>query len=168
MLPLMRLVENGQEHRIRDLIPTIADQVGLTTEQREAMLPSGQQTILSNRVGWAKTYLKKAGLLSNATRGSVRITELGLRVLAESPQQIDVAFLRNFEPFEEFIRTTSIEPAAPTTTSITDTPEEDIEAAYGRLRDALVDDVLDRMKTSSPSFLRRWTSTFLRMRTFDQ
>ena len=65
MLPLLKLVSDGQEHKYRDIIETLATEFEVTDEERKELLASGNQAIFDNRVGWAKTYLKKAGLLDS-------------------------------------------------------------------------------------------------------
>ena len=63
MLPLLKYAEDKKEHHIRDAIEGLADEFNLTEEERKEHLPSGLQAIFNNRVAWANTYLKKAGLL---------------------------------------------------------------------------------------------------------
>jgi restriction system protein len=63
MLPLLRLAADGQEHRFRDVIEQLAAEFGLTEVERAELLPSGTQPLFDNRVAWARTYLKQAGLL---------------------------------------------------------------------------------------------------------
>ena len=75
MLPVLELLADGRDHRLRDLTKAVADRFGLTEPERTESLPSGQQTVITNRIAWAKTYLKKAGLLENPARGMVRITD---------------------------------------------------------------------------------------------
>ena len=41
------------------------NQFNLTEEEQHELLPSGKQAIFDNRVGWARTHLKKAGLLES-------------------------------------------------------------------------------------------------------
>jgi len=62
MLPLLKYLGDGNEHHIRETIEALAQQFGLTPEERKDILPSGQQFTFDNRVGWARTYMKKAGL----------------------------------------------------------------------------------------------------------
>jgi restriction system protein len=152
MLPLLRAVTDGQDHVLRDLIGQLADQVGLTTEERQELLPSGQQTVVNNRVQWAKTYLKKAGLLTQPSRGIIRITPEGQTVLARKPDQIDTAFLKQYPAFLSFYK--QVQPAQETTPT-PETPEEALEAAHLTLRSALADELLERLKTSSPGFFER-------------
>lgn len=74
MLPLLEILADGQQHRIPAVVSQLADHFGLSEAERAQRLPSGQQRVISNRVGWAKTYLKKAGLLTNPTRGTICIS----------------------------------------------------------------------------------------------
>lgn len=78
MKPLLETVSDGREQATRELTEHLADQFELTEEERQERLPSGQQTYLSNRVGWGKTYLVKAGLLESPRRGFVRISDEGM------------------------------------------------------------------------------------------
>ena len=73
MLPV--LIESAEgEIRIGDVVERIAQKLGLTPEERAELLPSGVQSLFSNRVHWAKTYLGKAGLIESTRRGHFRIT----------------------------------------------------------------------------------------------
>ncbi len=101
-LPLLRALADGRDHRIGDLYQSLADEFGLTAEERSAKLPSGQQPVFHNRVGWAKTHLKAAGLLENPIRGTVRITKAGQELLATNLQKITKNRLLEFPGFLEF------------------------------------------------------------------
>jgi len=102
MLPLLKLLKDGQERTLRQCIDALANQFGLSKEERAQLLPSGQQPVFDNRVGWARTYLKKAGLLESPQRGTVRITPRGRNVLSQGSSRIDVEFLMQFEEFKTF------------------------------------------------------------------
>ena len=102
MLPLLKFLENKIEHSIRETIDSLADQFDLSEEERRELLPSGQQAIFSNRIGWARIHLKKAVLLEPTRRGYFKITKRGLSVLNKSPQNINIKFLNQFEEFKKF------------------------------------------------------------------
>jgi restriction system protein len=155
MLPLLRAVADGQEHSIRDLTRQLADDFGLTDSERQEPLPSGQQTVLSNRVSWAKTYLKKAGLIVQPNRGRVRITPDGKAALAKDPGEIDNEFLSQFPGFLPFFSKTTEASATPPETAKAETPEEALEASYEALHASLADELLERLKTCSPRFFER-------------
>jgi len=158
MLPLLKLTSDGGEHQIREAISTLADQFKLTEAERKEMLPSGIGGIFDNRVGWARTYLKKAGLLHYPKRGYFQITERGRTVIGQNPRRIDVAFLRQFPEFLEFHspkRSTDEEAIAEMPEEPTGTPEELLASGYLKLRKELESDLLTRVKSCSPDFFER-------------
>src|SRR3989344_7899021 len=101
MLPLLKLAGDKKEHSIREAIDHIADLFGLTEDNRKEVLPSGKSYIIDNRVGWARTYLKKTGLLEDTRRSHFQITEEVLKTLANSPTEINIKFLQQFSGFNE-------------------------------------------------------------------
>ncbi len=102
MLPLLKFSGDKKEHTTRDVTNQIANFFSLTENEKKELLSSGQQTIIYNRVGWARTYLKKSGLLESTKRGYFRITKRGLEVLEQNPSQINVKFLEQFPEFTQF------------------------------------------------------------------
>jgi restriction system protein len=102
MLPLLKIAADGKEHTKREALSQLAEQFGLTEEDRKVLLPSGNQEVFDNRLGWARTYLKKAGLIQYIQRGHFQITDRGKSVLGQNPAVINVAFLRQFPEFLEF------------------------------------------------------------------
>ena len=102
MLPVLRHCAE-KVWSMRELIDRIADDLGLTPEEREQRLPKGGSTIIGNRVHWAKTYLKQAGLLSQPKRAMVDITPRGREVLADNPSKIGPALLQQFDEFRPFL-----------------------------------------------------------------
>ncbi len=85
MLPLLRYSSDGKEHQVKDAAQQLAHDFQLTAEEQAEFLPSGQQPVLINRISWARTYMKKAGLLMTPGRGYFQITERGRSVLQENP-----------------------------------------------------------------------------------
>jgi len=159
MLPLLRLVSDKQEYKYRDLIEKLAIEFDVTDEERKELLASGNQAIFDNRVGWAKTYLKKAGLLDSPKRATFVITELGLHTLDKKPDRIDAKYLRQFPAFLEFIHAGRNdnendeeiilhEPTA-------QTPEENLDRAYQRIRKSLAAELLNNVLELSPTFFER-------------
>lgn len=158
MLPLLRFLYDGEEHSIGPLLDSLAEDFNLSMEERQQLLGSGQQTVLQNRAGWARTYLKKAGLIESTRRGYFRITERGQSVLASKPPRIDGKFL---EQFPEFVAFKELRHERSDETSVTvamlneATPEEALDEAYWRLRLDLEAELLDQVKSASPSFFER-------------
>lgn len=155
MLPVLDAIADGAEHHIRDVTKVVADHFCLSDDERTVQLPSGQQSVIANRVAWAKTYLKNAGLLENTRRGVVRISASGKSVLVKRPQRIDTAFLRQFEGLSEFLKKSRPAMASGESTTVNATPEEALEESYSALRNALAVDLIDRVKSCSPQFFER-------------
>lgn len=158
MLPFLRFLSDGTEHSLREAEDSLAQHFKLTDNERAQLLPSGQQGIFKNRVGWARTYLKKASLLTAPKRGTFKISPRGLEVLTTNPVRIDVKFLKQFPEFVEFQEVskpggTAAQPSdAPDTNA---TPEEAIEAAYQGLREQLAAELIARILGCSPTFFEQ-------------
>jgi len=163
MLPLLQLLSDGKEWRMRDVTETLANRFQLTQQEREEMLPSGQQTLFSNRVGWAKTHLKGAGLISNPSRGKVSLSEEGRAVLAAQPQAINCRFLRQFPSYLELVgraRSDEAAEAAEVESSLADTesiqtPLELMDESFHALRRATADELLVKLRECSPGFFEK-------------
>ena len=158
MLPLLQFLSDGKEHNIGEVVDSLAEQFHLSPDEREQLLGSGQQTVIRNRAGWARTYLKKAGLIESTRRGYFRISERGRSVLATKPKRIDVKFLEQFPEFVAFrdLRHEQAEDKPETLPAGAEaTPEEALDAAYQRLRIDLESELLEQVKAASPAFFER-------------
>ncbi|MFQ5586693.1 MAG: winged helix-turn-helix domain-containing protein, partial [Thermodesulfobacteriota bacterium] len=103
MLPLLRFAaQKGIETSTSEAVETLAKELGLTEHDLKEMLPSGIQSTFVNRVGWASTYMKKAGLLESTRRGFYQITERGKDLLKKQPKAINVKLLKQYPEFLEF------------------------------------------------------------------
>lgn len=161
MLPLLRLAGDRQEHSIRETYDAIANLFQLSDEGRRQPLPSRRQPIFENRVGWARTYLTKAGLLESTRRAHFKITPLGLEVLSQDRPAIDVQFLKQFPAFVEFTKIRKDgdderdQQADVEGTDPSRTPQELLEYGYQRIRHDLIQEVLSHAKQCSPTFFER-------------
>lgn len=158
MLPFLKHLGDGNEHTLRDAEEALAAHFKLTPSERAELLPSGQQGIFKNRIGWARTYLKKAALLESPKRAVFKITDRGLQALATNPPRIDAKFLEQWPEFIEF-RDISKPGAEPTQAAelplAKTTPEESIELAYQGLREQLAQELLSRILSCSPTFFEQ-------------
>lgn len=155
MLPLLRLISDGAEHSLEECESQLANQFNQTPEDLALKLPSGRQAVFENRLGWARTYLKKAGLLEAPSQGKIRITQQGSDVLKEQLSYIDVKFLDRFPAFLEFRKAQSKPKEINSESDPEDTPEETLEEAYQTLRASLAQDLLNRVKSCSPKFFEK-------------
>jgi restriction system protein len=159
MLPLLRFAADGNDHTTREAVEVLATEFQLTPAERNELLASGQQAIFNNRVGWANSYLKKAGLLESPRRGALRITARGKQILGDNPARIDVKYLERFPEFIEFRDVSRNNRETTTTESVAiateQTPEEALELAHQSLRLNLAQDILSRILLCSPTFFER-------------
>lgn len=155
-LPLLKFFADGKDHGFHETIEALAKEFKLSEQERRKMLPSGKQEVFDNRIGWSRTYLKKAGLIEAPVKGVHRITDRGLDVLKKKPQRIDVNFLLQFKEFQEFRALRHPKSEETSELEANDkTPEESLEIAYQRIRDDLAAELLQRLKTCSPAFFER-------------
>ena len=160
MLPLLEVLSDGNEWRMRDATEALAIRFALTQQEREEMLPSGQQTLFNNRVGWAKTHLKGAGLISNPNRGKVTLSDEGRRVLATHPESINCRFLRQYPSYLDLVaRSRPVEQGQSGVGERADesaqTPLELMDESYQALRAATADELLLKLRECTPGFFEK-------------
>jgi restriction system protein len=156
MFPILRLAGDKQEHSLAEAIDRLGIEFKLTDGERRELLPSGRQSKFDNRVGWALTYLKKAGLLESTARGRFRITNRGVEVLSRSkPEDIRTKFLRQYPEFVQFQAASRPEIGGEEKEELEQTPEERLESSYQALRRELAGELLDRVRKCSPKFFEK-------------
>lgn len=161
MLPVLRISAEGVT-RMADVAERVADELNLSPEERERLLPSGRQRVLHNRLHWAKFYMGKAGLIATPARGRFVASEKGRRLLATAPARVDLAMLLQEPEFREFYRNEgqdreddAVAVPAEERPSATATPEEQIDTAHASLMAALRDELLQRILANSPAFFEQ-------------
>lgn len=157
MRPVLETTKDGEIHT-RDIILRLAEKYKLTDEELNELLPSGKQTRFSNRVGWARAYLKQAMLVKATRRGYIEITERGKEVLNDSQAEINARYLRQFEEFESFrARTKSDDDTEEQDTSFDEsiTPDETLRKTYTKLNNTLAAELLEQVRNASPAFFER-------------
>jgi restriction system protein len=161
MLPLLRLVGDGSDHAMRELVAALTAEFQLSEAELVQLLPSGMQGVFGNRIGWARTYLKQAGLIEAVRRGIIRVTERGKTVLARNLSRIDNVVLEEFPEFRDFKSRTRARDTdhaeeqatgAVAALDVTLTPDEQIRNGYRALRANLASEILDRVLKASPAF----------------
>lgn len=159
MLPLLKFASDEKIHTLTEAVANIAELFHLTEEEKQQMLPSGLQTVIFNRVGWARTYLKKAGLLEDPKRANFRITKRGLELLQENITEINTKYLNRFEEFVAF-RNKKNENSKNKNiineeTESNITPEESIEFGFQKLKESVSEDIITKIKECTPGFFER-------------
>ena len=166
MLPILKLVIDGQVHNIQDTIIDLAKQLNLSEDDLNEWLPSKSQKKFYNRVYWAKAHLKMAGVIENISKGQFKITTRGKEILNENPSFINVKYLTNkFEDYKNLISgyrkkndNKSVFTNQENETDDLDlnqTPEEQIELGYQKIRASLQLEILNKLKSVHPTFFEK-------------
>jgi restriction system protein len=160
MLPILEILSDGKEYDRRNLIEKISDKFKLTDEERNELLPSGNSRIISNRVGWAKSYMVQAQLIETIRRGTYKISEKGFELLKQKPNKVDIKLLKTLPDFNKWQKSYSSKKEKDLTETNIDieteqTPEELIDFSYLKLKEELASELLDKIKKASPNFFER-------------
>jgi len=159
MVPLLEITGDKKEHTIQELRDSLAKYFNLTEEEKSELLSKSKQKRFNNRVGWARTYLKKAELLAYTQKGYFKITDRGLTVLHEKPSKINIKYLKRFPEFLEFKKSSKkidqIKGKEIESILEEKTPEELLEIGYEKYQEKLLSDLLEKVKQCSPEFFER-------------
>lgn len=146
----LKVLMDGNIHSMKEEKQQVIDDFHLTVEETAELLPSGRQAIFDNRIGWCRTYLKKAQLIESPARGQYRITESGIKTYKEN-EVIDNNVLRQFQSFLDF---TGGEAQGNTMTEVAadhdETPQETLDRVYRELNQSLANDLLAEICEMNP------------------
>jgi restriction system protein len=157
MLPLLKCLADEQPHFTKELVSFTEQQFKLTDKEKIKRMPNGTKTVIYDRVTWALTYLKKAGLISSIGRGTYQITDSGKKLLSDNPTEITVKLLKTIPQFAETLNTNTTDDIAEPVSQTLDgrAPEEIIGSLTKELEDQLALDLLDLIYNNDPDFFER-------------
>ena len=163
MLPILKLMADGQINSVKECVKHLEQEFNLTDEEKQERVPSGKQRTIYNRVTWAITHIKKAGLLeSREKRGNYGITEEGKKLLSENPVEINVRRLRGYASYRDFVHSeeqATDDPLPQTLEDADKTPEEIMGTLATQLDLQLADELLEAICHNTPTFLKPWSLT---------
>lgn len=156
MLPVLKFASSREEHSLREAVDFLINEFNITPEERRIFIPSGRQPIFYNRVGWARTYLKQAGLLEPTRRNYLKITSKGRSVLLENNVFINMKYLERFPEYIDFRdRTKETNRDNETEETTTLTPEESLYSSFMKIREDLAREILENIKANSSEYFER-------------
>lgn len=169
MRPLLNTLADDNEHNLTELVVSLSKHFNLTDTENTQLLPSGKQGVFANRVGWAKTYMQKAGLISTISRGIYKITSIGQQEIKNQKTPITVKYLRSkHQQILEFIDggkhqldQLSNNPERNTDVNNIIDPIETIENEFNQLNYQLANDLLDKIKVNTPQFFENLVADLL-------
>ena len=148
MLPLLQAVKDGHSYQVRDASERTSELLGLSSDARNVIMPGKTTTTVHYRLGWARHYLKRAGLLEAPSYGLVKITDLGSKVLAEQPSKIDKNYLSRFGPTDNAEDSGVVHPAGEDSS---ETPEDTMRRGLAGMRGRLHQDLKEELERVSPA-----------------
>lgn len=159
MLPFLAVAGDGQEHTSGGMAESLAGQYQLTESEKTEMVPSGRQTRLMNRIYWISTHFKNAGLIESSRRGAFKITVRGTELLKSNPASIDLKTLQRYPEYIEFRNKKGnkekIQISEEKEVPNSKTPDELLFESYRTIRETLASDILEKLKSCTPSFFER-------------
>lgn len=163
MLPFLEIISDKKEYTNKDILVELIKKLGLTSDECSEILPNGTEPIITYRLRWAKTYLKKAGLVKYISRGITQITDLGLQVLSQKPEKMNNKYLLQFDTFKDFVNNDTQYEKTSTQEVIEaeKTPDEMIETAKAILSAHLEDNLLEKILDNSPEFFEKMVAKLL-------
>lgn len=166
MLPLLKLLEDGQPKTLNEVVKTLAEQFNLNEQDLKIKVPSGQMGLFRNRVGWTRSYLKKAGLIKYPDRGVYQITDFGKKYLEKGPDDLRIKHLKKMPDYIEWVKTfnqdqdSQEEEALPTELK-GNTPDEILDITVKRINKELASELLDKLKENSFGYFENFVIQLL-------
>lgn len=155
-------LSDGEVHKITDVKNAVFKMKGLNESDRLVLIPNGTQPLFENRIGWTRTYLKKAGLVITVKRGFVSLTDEGKKVAANMPEVLDDKFLCQYECFEKFKYPDKKGLATTENIEQNETPQDVLDRAHQEITAALADDILSEIMKNSSEFFEHLVVMLLR------
>lgn len=155
MLPLLKCIEDRRTYNNRECIDILAKKLNITEQELRELLPSGKKLVFYDRVNWAKTYMKKAGLVEAPKRGSIKITQLGLELLQENPVELKSKDLLRYSSFNDFVNSHKHSQDNNEILLNEKTPSEEMAVAFQNLKTSLADEILEKIKSCPFEFFEK-------------
>lgn len=154
---VLNALQDGKSHSMKEVRNSIAQTLHLTEQDLSETLSNGS-SVYAGRVGWAKTYLKKAEMINSPQRGYITITPAGQSLLASNEPitnallaKLSSAFLDFYRPQSGNSTSTQSDSGNPQI-STPETPQETFERVYNLINEQLADELLNDVLNQSPVF----------------
>ncbi len=162
-IPLLRALQDGNVRTLQELRDIVSQSLNLTIEDLAERLPSNGTSLFADRLSWARSYLKKAGLVASPQRGRLAITPIGKELLNSGKPITNALLAECSSTFVDFYRPKSSDITVPISHPDTpvivedtqETPQEALERAYALINDQLADDLLTEVLRQSPAFFEQ-------------
>lgn len=160
---ILNVLADGQVHKLSEIRATIAANRKFSQEQLSKLLPSGKQTVFSNRVTWAGIYLYNAGLIDRPSRGNYVLSQQGSAVQKNTDITLNNEYLLHYPSFVQFVSggkneatpASEVISSTPVSSSVSETPQDTIESAFQKINSALADELMQEIMNQDPNFFEQ-------------
>lgn len=157
------VLADGQIHKLSEIRTIIAEKRKFSQEQLSKLLPSGKQTVFSNRITWAGIYLYNAGLIERPSRGNYVLSQEGSAVQKNTDITLNNEYLLRYPSFVQFVSGGKNElvpaplvvPSATAPSSVSETPQDTIESAFQKINSALADELMQEIMNQDSNFFEQ-------------
>ncbi|ANR71407.1 hypothetical protein AXF19_10765 [Selenomonas sp. oral taxon 126] len=152
--PLLHVLKDGNTYTMKEVKKRIAENLHLPENALLERLASGRQSVYDNRIGWAKTYLQKAGVVVSPKRAQIMITDRGKALLSSGETITNALLEEKYPEFAEFCGKKSSDKVIDVTDTVLaeETPQEVLDRVYGTINEQLADDLLIEIMGQSAKF----------------
>lgn len=152
MSPVLKLLSDGVERSGDDISNTIANQLNLTEEEKNRIYANNPKKVFKDRIAWARTYLKKAGLIESPQRATSKITAEGMKVAKSKLDKLNLKFLEQYESFREFRHIDNSNEVEGKSKKIetVQTPDEMLDFVQNSYKENLQSELLLKLKSVDP------------------
>lgn len=152
--PLLHVLKDGNTYTMKEVKKRIAENLHLPEDALLERLASGRQSVYDNRIGWAKTYLQKAGVVVSPKRAQIMITDRGKALLSSGETITNALLEEKYPEFAEFCGKKSSDKVIDVTDTALaeETPQEVLDRVYGTINEQLADDLLIEIMGQSAKF----------------
>ena len=152
--PLLHVLKDGNAYTMKEVKKRIAENLHLPEDALLERLASGRQSVYDNRIGWAKTYLQKAGVVVSPKRAQIMITDRGKALLSSGETITNALLEEKYPEFAEFCGKKSSDKVIDVTDTVLaeETPQEVLDRVYGTINEQLADDLLIEIMGQSAKF----------------
>lgn len=101
LTPILKELSLQEKCEFAELTKRLSIYFKLSESEINKVSLSGKN-VFANRIGWARTYLMKAGLITTHNKQYIKITDIGKKVVQLNLENINYVFLKKFKNFREF------------------------------------------------------------------
>jgi restriction system protein len=153
-IPILEVLSDGQKIHYNELKKVVRDRhySDLPKELLELKTKNGE-TLILNRIGWGKVYLKQGKFLQQPERAMVQITEKGMLALQKG--KLTIKEVGNDPDFLGYRKTRKKEKEKEIESIESSSPEELIDLGFSTIESQVKVELLEKLKHIDPFYFEK-------------